>query len=155
MVKKSASKSKAKSGAMGDTTVTETLCERFIKDNGEVISGFTLTITGREQGNLKVRACRGPVRVLVVLDREIGGARRVVADATDVTDLGLDISLQVFTSLAPGQNYVLTWVIDGPADDWQLVSELALDGTVHYRHLKRRRPGVMNAEMLLIKVRPT
>lgn len=131
-----------------------TLCEKYIVDNPEVLSGFTLTIAGSELANLRVRSCRGPVDVRVILDRETGGAPRLIADSPGVIDASRDISLQAFGSLAPGQNYVLTWVIDGPAADWQVISELSLDGTVHYRHLKKRRPGVINGEVLMIKVRP-
>jgi hypothetical protein len=130
-----------------------TLCERYIVDNPEVLSGFSLTIDGSESANLRVSSCRGPVRVRVTLDRETGGAPRLIADASEVTDVWRDISLQAFASLAPGQNYVLIWVIDGPADDWQVVSELSLNQTVHYRHLKKHRPGVINGEVLMIKVR--
>src|SRR5262249_17520179 len=131
-----------------------TLCEQYIIDNPEVLSGFVLTITGKELANLRVRACRGPLNILVFLDREGGGAQQLIADAKDVDDQWREISLQRFATLTPGQGYVLTWVINGPSDDWQLVSEVTLDGTVHYRHLKKRRPGVMNGEVLLIKVRP-
>lgn len=133
---------------------TPTVCERHVTDNPEVLSGFTLTITGAELAVLRVSACRGPVRVLVKIDREGGGAQRTIADATNVTDVWRDISLQIFGTLDRGRSYVLAWVVDGPADDWQLVSELTLDGTVHYRHLKKHRPGVMNAEFLNVKVRP-
>jgi hypothetical protein len=135
-------------------TTTLTVCEQYVRDNPEVLSGFTLNITGGELANLRVRACRGPVRVLVKIDREGGGAQRTVADATNVTDQWRDIALQMFASLDAGKNYLLTWVIDGPADDWQVVSELTLDRTVHYRHLKKRRSGVMNAEILNLRVRP-
>lgn len=140
---------KKKTAAAGGITT----CEQYILDNPEVLGGFSLTITGQEQATLRVRACRGPVRILTFLDRVAGGARRLIADSQGVTDVWRPISLQAFATLAPGQDHVLTWVIDGPADDWQLVSELTLDDTVHYRHLKKRRPGVMNAEVLIIKVR--
>jgi hypothetical protein len=132
-----------------------TMCEQFIKDNPEVLAGFSLTITGREQALLRVRSCRGPVRILAFIDRENGQAQRLIADAPDVGSDWREISLQAFSTLIAGQNYVLTWVMDGPADDWQVVSELTMDGTVHYRHLKKRRAGVMNGELLMIKVRPT
>jgi hypothetical protein len=132
-----------------------TMCEQFVKDNPEVLSGFTLTITGQEQGALRVRSCRGPVRVLTIIDRENGGQQRTLADTPDVAGDPRDISLQALSTLVPGQTYILMWVMDGPADDWQVVSELMLDGSVHYRHLKKRRPGVMNAEVLIIKVRPS
>ena len=142
---------KAKTAA---AAMQPTVCEQYVADNPEVLSGFTLAITGSELAVLRVRACRGPVRVLVKIDRAAGGAQRTIADATDITDGWRDISLQVFGTLTRGQAYVLVWVVDGPADDWQLVSELTLDGTVHYRHLKKKRPGIMNAEILNVLVRP-
>lgn len=142
---------KAKTAA---ATKLPTICEQYVIENPEVLGGFTLTITGNELATLRVRACRGPVRVLVKTDREGGGAQRTVADAPNVDDEWRDISLQVFNTLQRGQAYVLVWVIDGPADDWQVVSELTLDGTVHYRHLKKNRPGTMNAEILNVRVRP-
>jgi len=104
---------------------------------------------------LRVRSCRGPVRILTFIDRENGGAQRLIADTPDVGGDFKEISLQAFSTLIPGQTYVLTWVMDGPADDWQVISELTLDGSVHFRHLKKRRAGVMNGELLMIKVRPT
>jgi hypothetical protein len=135
-------------------TTGSTACEQYIKANPEILSGFSLTITGKEQAMLRVSSCRGPVRILTYLDDEGGGAQRLIADTQNVTGAWREISLQAFASLTPGKNYVLTWVIDGPADDWQLVSEVTLDATVHYRHLKKRRPDVMNAEALAIKVKP-
>ena len=141
---------RAKSAAVAAPTV----CELYIKEHAEVLGGFSITITGQELAMLRVRSCRGPVRILTFIDREGGGAQRLVADSPDITDQWRSISLQVFATLVPGQNYVLTWVIDGPADDWQVVSELLLDDTIHYRHLKKQRVGVMNGEILMLKVRP-
>jgi hypothetical protein len=145
---------KAKSAAAAPAEAAPTQCELYIKENAEVLGGFSLTITGRELAVLRVRSCRGPVRILTFIDREGGGAQRQIADSPDITDQWRSISLQAFATLVPGQNYVLTWVIDGPADDWQVVSELLLDDTIHYRHLKKQRVGVMNGEILMVKVRP-
>jgi hypothetical protein len=145
---------KAKTAAADTVVPVSTQCELYIKENAEVLGGFSITITGSELALLRVRSCRGPVRIMTFIDREGGGAQRLVADSPDVTDQWRSISLQVFATLVPGQNYVLTWVIDGPADDWQVISELLLDDTIHYRHLKKQRVGVMNGEILMIKVRP-
>src|SRR5512143_2966004 len=124
----------------------KTSCEQFMEDNGEIISGFTVTITGKEIATLRVKACRGTVRILTFFQKDPrGAARRLpIADTPGITDEFVDISRQALSNVLPGQNYVLTWVVDSPVDDWQLVSEFSLDGTVHYRHLKKFRPGVLN-----------
>jgi len=135
---------------------TKTGCERYIEQHPEVLSGFTITVTGQENALLRVKACKATLRILTFLerDRASGGPRVPIADTPSVTDEWVEISLQALNSVEPGQSYVLTWVIDSPSDEWQLVSELVLDGTVHYRHLKRNRPGIINAEVLFLKVRP-
>lgn len=135
---------------------TKTSCERFLEENPEILSGFTVTITGTEVANLRVKACRGTVRILTFFQKDppSAGPRLPVSDTPGVVDEFVDISLQALANVLPGQNYVLTWVIDSPVDDWQLVSEFSLDGTVHYRHLKKFRPGVLNGEVLFVKVRP-
>ncbi|HZF14642.1 MAG TPA: hypothetical protein VE046_01740 [Steroidobacteraceae bacterium] len=143
-------------GSKKNANTGKTSCERFIEENPEILGGFTVTIVGDEDIKLRVKACRGTLRILTFFERDksTGGARTPIADTPGVTDQWVDISLHALNSVQPGQNYVLTWVIDSPVDDWQLVSEFSLNGTVHYRHLKRNRLGVINAEVLFVKVRP-
>lgn len=137
-------------------TPDKTSCEAYIEENREVLSGFSITISGKENAVLRVKACRGTLRILTFFERDRPGNTQKpapIADTPNVRDEFVEISLQALSSVEAGQKYVLTWVVDSSVDDWQLVSELILDGTVHYRHLKKNRPGVINAEMLFVKVR--
>jgi hypothetical protein len=137
-------------------TATKTPCEIYIQEHPEVLSGFSITVSGKEVAVLRVKACRATLRILTFLERDTpGGCPRVpIADTPDVRDEWIDISLQAINSVEADHKYVLTWVVDSPSADWELVSELILDGTVHYRHLKKTRPGVINAEVLFVNVRP-
>lgn len=135
----------------------KTGCETYIEENPEVLSGFSITINGDEAAKLRVKACRATLRIVTFFERDRPGGgmpKTPIADTPNVRDEWVEISLQILNSAEPGQKYVLSWVVDSPSDDWQLVSELILDGTVHYRHLKRTRPGIINAEVLFVKVRP-
>jgi hypothetical protein len=141
--------------AKKQASATKTPCEIYIEEHPEVLSGFSITISGAEVAVLRVKACRATLRILTFLERDKpGGCPRVpIADTSNVRDEWIEISLQAINSVEADQKYVLTWVVDSPSTDWQLVSELILDGTVHYRHLKKTRPGVINAEVLFVKVR--
>lgn len=135
----------------------QTECETYIEAHPEVLGGFSITISGAEAAILRVKACKATLRILTFFERDRPGGvgtRAPIADTPSVRDEWVEISLQAMNSVEPGQKYVLTWVVDSPSDEWQLVSELILDGTVHYRHLKRFRPGIVNAEVVFVKVRP-
>jgi hypothetical protein len=135
----------------------KTECETYIETHPEVLGGFSITISGNEAAKLRVKACKATLRILTFFERDRPGGvgtRTPIADTPNVRDEWVEISLQSMNSVEASQKYVLTWVIDSPSNDWQLVSELVLDGTVHYRHLKRFRPGIVNAEVLFVKVRP-
>lgn len=139
-----------KAGAARKTT-----CETYIEANPEVLGGFSITISGKENAVLRVKACKATLRILTFFERDRpgGGSRTPISDTPNVRDQWTEISLQAMNNVEAGQKYVLTWVIDPSNDEWQLISELILDGTVHYRHLKKHRPGVVNAEVLFVKVR--